>query len=634
MNGRRSGRPAATQSGCWCHLHRAVRSSDPSPSPRQPLVWLGLLLASLIGGCSLWPAAPPTALLQAPPPVLRLQVLAPEPLAALLARHLDLGRVNRLAGGEPLPAGELERLLAAAPAQGRALLDTEGYFNAVLRFERLDTAGLPTVQVHVDPGPRTHVRQVQISIEGPLAEAAPTQAHAGAAAAALRQDWPLPVGAAFRQADWARAKTAALAGLRAQAYVQAEWRATEARIDAATQTAELSATVASGALFRVGPLQVQGLQVHDASTVAHIANLQPGEPATELMLLDIQERLQQSDLFDRASVVLDTTPPRPDATPVRISLSERDLQEATVGVGIGANVGTRLTLSHVHRRPFGKAWLARNHVDLAQLRQRWVGEISSHTLTGLYRNLVGGSLERQASDTDVVRALNLRIGRAQETRHISRLLFADWNRSSTRSLLGQQQSDALGLHYHGIWRSLDDLVLPTRGRVWSGQFGVGQARSAPGGSGPFTRVYARLDAFQPWGGWFGSGRLELGQVFARGDVVVPEALRFRAGGDESVRGYAYRSLTREVNGTQVGSEVLFTASLELARPILARLPQLWGAVFVDAGRAAGRWADLRPAVGVGAGLRYRSPVGPVKLDLAYGEEERRLRLHLSVGLVF
>ncbi len=613
-----------------------LERTSPAPWLRRAVPWL----VCLSSGCSLLApqsAAEVQAEAQAKAeaqPVIRLEVTAPPPLQDLLSRHLALGRVNRLARGEPLLEGELDRLVAAAPQQARELLDTEGYFNAEVHIERSADAGLPTVNVRVEPGPRTQVRQVQIQVQGALASEAVQQAHAREAAAALQRDWPLPAGVPFREADWSRAKTATLAGLRAQGYVQADWAATEARIDAAVQRADLSATVASGPLFRVGPLRVRGLKVHDLDTVAHIAALKPGEPATENMLLDIQERLQKSDLFDRATVSLDTTPPLPEATPVVVRLGERPLQEATVGLGFEANVGARATLKHIHRRPFGKPWVARNNFDLAQLRQRWVGELSTQTLAGLYRNLVGGGLERLKSDTDIVSAANLRIGRAQETRRINRLLFVDWNSSTTTSALGREHSDALSLQYHGVWRQLDDLVLPTRGRVWSGQLGVGQARSEPGGSGPFTRLYARLDAFRPIGSWYGQGRLELGQVFSEGDVIVPEALRFRAGGDESVRGYAYRSLTRQVNGTAVGSEVLFTASAELARPILARLPELWGAVFIDAGRAAGSWGDLKPAIGVGVGLRYRSPVGPIKLDLAYGEEEARLRLHLTVGLAF
>jgi translocation and assembly module TamA len=123
-------------------------------------------------------------------------------------------------------------------------------------------------------------------------------------------------------------------------------------------------------------------------------------------------------------------------------------------------------------------------------------------------------------------------------------------------------------------------------------------------------------------------------VLVQGDVRVPETLRFRAGGDESVRGYSYRSLAPSENGIVVSGKVLFTASVEMARPITDRVPGLMGAVFIDAGRAAQNWNDLRPALGYGFGVRYGSPVGQLKLDLAYGQESRQVRLHLSVGVPF
>ncbi len=631
-------------------------------------------LAGGLGACSLLPdqrddeAAAP----EGGPPVLRLDVQAPDALRELLLSNLDLGRVNRLARGEPLLEGELERLMAAAPQQARELLDTEGYFNAVVTVQRVGDAassaaagagaapaadaggppepvlaaapsaasaaaaqGLPRVRITVTPGPRTTVRQVELQTRGALADEADTLLHARNAAQSLRTDWPLKPGQPMRDADWVRAKAASLAGLRAQGYVQADWSATLALVDAATQRADLSATVQSGPLHRVGPLRVRGLRVQDEKTVANIADLQPGAPATEALLLDFQERLQKSDLFDRATVALEPDPQNPNATPVVATLGERRLQEATFGAGFGANVGPRLSVDHVHRRPFGRPWVARNHVDLSQVQQRWEGELSTQTLPRLYRNLIGGGLERVESDTDIVESARLRVGRAQDTRNISRLWLAEWNHSNTTSALGRERADSLAVQYQGVWRQLDDLLLPTRGQAWQGQFGVGHARSTPGGQGPFARLYARVDAYRPLGrNWYGQARLEGGQIYARGDVRVPEALRFRAGGDESVRGYEFRSLTRRVNGVEVGSEVLFTASAEVSRPILARLPQLWGAAFVDVGNAAATWADLDPAVGVGIGLRYRSPVGPVKLDLAYGEQVKRLRLHLSVGVAF
>jgi translocation and assembly module TamA len=594
------------------------------------LVLLGLLL---LGGCAATPgqsqSGPP------PPPVLRLEVVAPDALAALLRENLDLGRVNRLAAGEPLQPGELERLLAATPQQARALLDTEGYFNATTDVQRADGTP-PLVRVTVQPGPRTLVGTVRLEVRGALAEQADAGlAHARQARQALRDDWPLPPGTPFRDADWSRAKTASLAGLRAQGYVGADWLDTLAEVDAATQRAALSATAQSGPLHRVGDLRVRGLRKQDEQTVRNIARLDPGAPATEALLLDIQERLQTSDLFDRATVTLQADAPDPDNTTVEVRLGERQLQEATVGVGVSANVGPRVTLDHVHRRPFGRAWIARNKFDIARLQQSWEGELSTQTLPGLYRNLVGGAVQRVKSDTDVVNTQRLRVGRAQDTRRIDRQAFVEYQRSTTTSALGAERDDALAAQYQGVWRRLDDQLLPTLGRVWQGQFGAGLAWSNPGDKGPFARLWARLDGYRPLGStWFGQGRIELGQIFSRDTVRVPEGLRFRAGGDESVRGYAYRSLTSKVNGVEVGGKVLFTASLEAARPFLARVPQLWGAVFVDTGRAALSWNELKPAWGAGVGLRYRSPVGPIKLDLAYGEEERRLRLHLSVGLTF
>jgi translocation and assembly module TamA len=561
--------------------------------------------------------------------------IAPRPLKALLSQHLDLARVNRQAPGEVLSESELERLVAQAPQQAKDLLETEGYFNATVQVAA--TPGQPPlVRVAVEPGPQATVGSVQLQLQGPLVQAADAgDAGARQARAAFPRDWTLPVGAPFRDEDWSRAKALSMARLRARGYVAADWTATLARVDASANLAHIEANAFSGPLYRAGPLRIRGLQRQDEQTVRNLADYAPGTPATETFLLDFQERLQKSGLFDRATVTLAENPADPAATPVDVRLTEHKLQDLTAGIGLSANVGPRATLEHVHRRPFDAPYTVRNKLDVAQLAQKLEGEVSTHTLPHLYRNLVGYSLSREVSDTDTVFNGSLRVGRAQDTKRISRLAFVEADRSVTKNALGTSTANALAAHYQGVWREVDNLLLPTRGQVWTGQVAVGQASSDPGTAGPFSRLYAKLDAYRPLGGgWYGQGRVELGQVFSRAEVVVPEALRFRAGGDESVRGYAYRSLTPQRNGVDVSGKVLFTSSAEVARPMSPKLPELWGAAFVDAGRAAMQWSELHPAVGYGVGLRYRSPVGPVKLDLAYGQEVHRLRLHLSVGVNF
>jgi translocation and assembly module TamA len=445
----------------------------------------------------------------------------------------------------------------------------------------------------------------------------------------------LPPGSFFRSRDWTATKNAALAQLRAEGYANAAWAFTQARVDAQANTADLAVAAESGPLFRVGELRIEGLRFHDERVVRNLAGFRLGEPASEKLLLDFQERLQTAGLFDSAAVLLDNETPTPERAEVHVRLGERQLQEATIGLGVSANVGPRVSVEHVHRRALGRAATARNKVEWARLRQAWEGELSTHPGPRFYRNLVGGTVERVESDTDTVTSTRARVGRTQNTPRVDRLAFVEVERAIVRRATDREQADAVSLNYHGVWRRLDNNLLPTKGQALSLQGGVGQARATSAPSGPFVRAYARLSAYRPFGRqWHAEGRLELGQVFKRDEVIVPDTQRFRAGGDESVRGYEYRTLAPVVDGVVTSGNVLFTASAEIAHPISPRLPSVWGALFIDAGRAAQRWGDLDPAVGYGIGVRWRSPIGPLKIDLAHGHETGKRRLHFTVGVTY
>ena len=605
----------------------------------------GLALALLAGGCAMLPSAAPepAAAASAPadvaPPAVRVEVRAPSELRTLLEKHLDIARVTELASSDALDATEWDRLIGAAPAQARELAQTEGYFDAEVKVTRADDGRL--VRVTVEPGPRVRVHRVDIEVQGDLERAARTgDARATATLEALREGWELPVGRPFRNPEWADAKADLLARMRAAGYASASWSGTAADIDTEQRRVRLFVVADSGPLFLAGELQVEGLERHDERTVRNIADFGPGTPVTENMLLDFQDRLRRSSLFDGISVTFEPDPALAEAVPIRVRLKESVRQIWTVGVGVSANTGPRASLEHVDRRPFGWAATARNKVEWGRLRQAWEGELSTHPLAKQYRNLVGGALERLEGDSDVVRSTRLRLGRAQTTTRTDRLAYVEYETSSRTVLTAgastpQSDASALSANYHVVWRRVDSTLLPTDGYTLALQGAIGQARGTPGSQGLFSRIYARLTAYRPIGDtWYGQARIELGQVIRPDDVPVPDSVQFRAGGDDSVRGYAYRSLGPIVDGAVDSGDALFTASVELARPILKDLPDLWGATFVDYGRAATGFSDLKPALGVGVGVRYRSPVGPLKLDLAWGREVKKLRLHFSVGVVF
>ena len=609
-------------------------------------------LATLVGtlgltGCALLPrAAPESAPESAPaaPAPVEVRIEAPDALARLLQTHLDLTRLAQLAAGETLDDFELRRLVAATPAQARSLLATEGYMAAEVTAERVADTAPPRVRVQVRPGPRTQVDQVRLEMRGPLADAA---ARGDASARELidgwRRAWPLRASRPFADAAWRDAKSAALAQLRSAGYAQATWIDTEADVDADRARAVLTLTADSGPLFRTGAIEVQGLERQHVNSVRRLAGFAPGTPATEALLLDYQERLQRASLFEGVAVTLDSDPAQADAARVTVRVRELQLQQATAGVGISANTGPRVSVEHLHRRPFGWRAMVRNKLEWGKLRQAWEGELSSHTLPGMHRNLLGGTFERLESDTDVVRSLRLRLGRSHDTKSIDRLWFVEGERgvtdptpSTISARSAGTHTTSLTLNFHGAWRRVDSFVLPTDGSTLALQGGIGAVHDSAGsGSGNFSRLHLRGQWWMPLGrSWYAQARAEVGQVFAADAVQVPETQRFRAGGDDSVRGYAYRSLAPQVAGVDVGGRVLGTASLEIARPLFESLPSVWGAAFVDAGTAAERWGDYKPVWGAGLGVRWRSPVGPLRADVAYGEAVRQWRLHVSVGIAF
>jgi translocation and assembly module TamA len=420
---------------------------------------------------------------------------------------------------------------------------------------------------------------------------------------------------------------------------------TEARIDAVGRRAALDLEVDSGPLFRLGELHIEGLERYGEDAVRKLSTFRTGEPYSERLLLDYQERLQKVGLFEGAGVDIDPDPATAAAVPVHVRVRELPLQQATVGVGISANTGPRVTFEHTHRRPFGIDWIAKNKFELGRDLDKWEGSLISHPLDGLYRNLVAGAYERLRGTDDIVTSTSVRLGRTQDTPRIERLYFGEVLHARVENdVTGRSSADAYSGNYHWVFRDLDSVLLPTRGITLSAQAALGYARSSTADSGPFSRLYGRLTWYRPIGeSWYATARVEAAQVFARDSVGLPDTLLFRAGGDESVRGYAYRSLgptvyenpVERTGATSVGSgRMLFTASAEIARPISDKRPAFLWAAFVDAGNAANEWNELKPALGYGVGLRWRSPVGPLRLDLAYGQEVRKARVHLSVGIAF
>lgn len=591
----------------------------------------------------------------APRPVdWRLTVEAPSPLDDLLMENLDLARYQREArqaaedasategeGSAPsalrITRGELRRLLAEVPDQAKALLEAEGYFNAQVRIKVDDGSAHVLVHVIVVPGPRTVVRRVQFVYEGELdTRLSANDADAKELTEGLADNWGLPEDEPFRQADWSNAKNTTLARLRADTYPMASWSGTAATVDAQANSASLFLVADSGPAFSYGEVRIEGLERQPPSAILNLAPFKPGQPYRERQVLDWQERIQKVNLFESVYVAPAFDVNHPEATPMTVQVREAPIQEASVGIGASSDNGPRVSFEHLHRNPFGLDWQVRTKVQLGVRTSDGLIDLLSHPWPGRRRGLASLQVSSiEDDDSAITRTQRLKVGRLREGERLERTDYVEAVRTTVRSASDLLVADATALSFTTQWifRDVDSQVQPTRGTTTMVALTGGQSVSALDASGPFGRVHARFTAYVPLpASWQFQLRAEGGQVLARENVSVPDALLFRAGGDDSIRGYAYRSIGVERDGVTTGGRVLGTGSVELAHPIWPGVPNLLGAVFMDAGDATERidqWAIKRS---YGVGIRWRSPVGPFRIDVAKGVSTGEWRLHFSVGV--
>ncbi|HPR05268.1 MAG TPA: BamA/TamA family outer membrane protein, partial [Denitromonas sp.] len=166
--------------------------------------------------------------------------------------------------------------------------------------------------------------------------------------------------------------------------------------------------------------------------------------------------------------------------------------------------------------------------------------------------------------------------------------------------------------------------------VVSGQIGGG-AKAALSDQN-FLRLAGRLVRYQPVGERdVFILRADGGMTLAPSRDDIPQDFLFRTGGAQSVRGYAYQSLGVAEGSATVGGRYMAAVSAEYVH----WLDNTWGiAGFVDAGNATDERQTFRLKTGYGLGARWRSPAGPLAVDLAYGYDDRTVRLHFAIAVAF
>ena len=487
------------------------------------------------------------------------------------------------------------------------------------------------IEVRIDRGERTLYREVRIDTAAEL----PEQGRIAAFARDKAAEYGIEKGKPLIHPQYEAFKADITSKLISDGYFTGKITNSTVIVSRDEAKADLSFTIEPGTRFAYGKITMEGFEEsHDA--VKGLVSVKEGDLFSALDLASVNQTLYETGYYK--SVVV-----RPDmremdsgnsTVPVRIGLKAKPRNLTEWSLGYSTDEGPRGSVSW--NRPFagsrGQSWKSALSVSGVTQAANFSYYIPRENPIDDYYRLSAEYRHKDLNDTEFQ---NLTVGAHYFTKTHGR-----WQRDYfiESSFEDYDQSD-----------DSDDVFLLMPGAEISRLTTDGTTDPA---SGERIRLSARfssktllssedfviLDAFyrRIWSPTDGSRlviRAEQGAILGSSIGDVPSSLRFFAGGDQSVRGFGYEKISpKNDDGDLTGARYLSVGSVELQVPVMNKVRM---AIFTDVGTATNDYGDDTDIkIGTGLGVRYISPVGPIRADIGVGVSETPIpiRLHFGLGL--
>ncbi len=504
----------------------------------------------------------------------------------------------------------------------RKALEPFGYYQPEITTKLELDAKCWKADVTVNPGEPVLLREVDIRIDGP--------ASSDPAFQELLTPASLTSGNALRHANYEALKKTLQIRAANRGYFEAQFSVSRMDVWPDQGVADVTLHFTSGPRYRLGEIHQNQAFMNPEIVLAYL-DLEVGAYYDADDLARAYRDLSDSAYFGQIEILPDVANATDEHVPIQILLQPGTHIEYNVGVGASTDLGLRFRAGFRNNRinqrghrliaDLGVSTVLQGltteyRIPLSDPRREWF------SVTGAYSNE-----ETDTFDNEVQR-LGVRWTKAMTDTWL-RTLSLDASRESfivgddietSRSIVPAITFDQ---------KRSDRDVFPRSGRRLGGELS-GTDKSI--GS---TMSYVQATAWLRWIRSFGDhtrllARLNAGFTKSDDFSELPPSVRFFAGGDESIRGFDYESLgPTDADGNVVGGDNLLVASIEYERHLKGNF---YGAMFVDAGNAFNN-TDFKAEVGAGVGIKWRSPLGPIRLYLGYpvSQTDQSLRVHLRLG---
>lgn len=532
---------------------------------------------------------------------------------------LSLAR-TQLDASSVISENRLDYLMRLAPREVRLGLEAFGYYDAQVESKVVRESEGVNVYFTVVLGQPVEVRKLLLDLNGEAKEDPVVSQQ-------VRSFQPQP-GSVFHHGDYETSKINISRALNERGYFEANLNTHKVEVTRAEHAADIALDWTSGQRFRFGEARFEGHQFEN-ELLEKLVPWEPGQAFDQSELFSLQKTLADLDYFGAINVQPLPDEAKDGVVPIQISLTPAKRSIYSLGLRYGTDSGAGFASSLERRWVNRKGHKLFIQFDVAQEKSNFTTQYrvpAFSKIEGWYSVRV--SLREEKINEVTTQFTELAFSRNGRWRN--------WDLTGALEYKRERYDDAItnAPIYSTIVAPIisaerkvfDDINTPGKGyRLFM------EARTglqAIGSDIDFVQLRAEASYIRAIGI---SNRIllrgELGTTLSDDFALLPPSQRFYAGGDRSIRGYGYREIGEGV-GAIVGGQHIAVANVEFEH----MFTPTWGAAaFVDAGDAFDEQFDAN--IGVGLGVRWRSPVGPIRFDLARGlnEPDQSIRLHISLG---
>jgi translocation and assembly module TamA len=512
------------------------------------------------------------------------------------------------------------------PEKIQKSLEPFGYYEAQASSLAEKTEdGRDLLRVKVIPGAPVRITSVQVQVTGP--------GENNRDLTQVAASFPLKSGDVLNQVKYEKAKEELMSKALNLGYLGSDFVSHVIRVNRAERKAEIELILQTGSQYLFGEVIWEGTQLYPISYLERFLDFKPGEPYFYSKVYQTQLNLINSDRFASVNIRADKDEAREGRVPVRVQLEPSAPKRLRPGVGYSTDYGAKVSLRYQDLNAFQRGHEFNADLSIAERRQ---AVSSYYTLPNQghidNRTTLKAGLQRESPNPYDSVLLTLEGEQARSFGYGiigSAYLQFRYEQFSEAGRDGISELLMPGLRLYQ--RRVDDLIRPSRGFRYTLET-RGSTRTL-GAESNFLQFLGNGDLLIPLGAGFSLiPRTQLGATWQKDPLTdLPPSLRFYAGGDRSVRGYTYQSLgPKDSNGNVIGGKHLLVGSLELEYSITKN----WSvAAFYDAGNAFNNFQDMTWPMGAGIGVRYYTPAGPVRLDLArqINVDNPGFQLHIGIG---